>query len=356
MCIGEGEYTMLELCQYLEGKRQSLSEIKGLCLKEGQNVIRTLPRPFIQDLDSIPFPARDLVDLNLYQPHAFNYRRGPTATIITSRGCPFRCTFCASKLTLGGSFRARGPENVLEEIRFLVTRHKVRHILIQDDTFTFDVERAKKICRMLMKEKFKIEWFAFSQVSKVDEELFYLMKQAGCYCVGFGIESADEDVLKNMRKSNTVKSSRFAVESAKKYGLKTQAYFIFGSKGDTRAAIEKTIRFACRLSPTIAFFNKLVPYPGTEIFNDYFKEQTNSDIDWKEFVPYGVSAVSSTESLSKRDLELFAFKANLLFYCRPKQLLAIIAKIRTFYELKEYFKGAFALMLQMLRWKHGKGK
>lgn len=351
VCIGEGELTMLDLCDWLNGKIHSLSQIKGLCFNQDGKIVHTAPRAFIEDLDSLPFPARDLVDLNLYQPHAFNYRKGPTTTIITSRGCPFRCAFCASKLTLGGNFRARSAENVVDEIKLLVSRYGIKHVLIQDDTFTFDINRAKKICRMIVKENIKIEWFAFSQVPNVDEELFYLMKKAGCYCVGFGIESADEKVLKNMHKANTIAQCEFAINSAKKYGLKTQAYFIFGSKGDTKGTIEKTIKFACKMSPTIAFFNKLVPYPGTEIFNDHFKDSFDSNINWKDFVPYGVNAVSSTENLSKRDLQLLAFKANLLFYCRPQQLFAIMVKIRSFYEFKAYLKGALALVLQMISWR-----
>jgi len=350
LCIGEGELTMLEICQYLEGKIKSLSEIKGICFQEKGGINRTPPRPFIEDVDSLPFPARDLVDPDLYRPHAFNFRKGKTATIITSRGCPFRCIFCASKLTLGGKFRARSPDNVLREIKHLIERYHVNHILIQDDTFTFDVERAKEICRQIVNEKLEIEWFAFSQVSKIDEELFSLMKRAGCYSIGFGIESADQEVLKSMRKVNTIEECSFAIKSAKKYGLKTQAYFIFGNKGDTKETVSKTIKFAIRTSPTLAFFNKLVPYPGTEIFQEHFG--TNyKDLDWRDFVPYGINAVSGTGNLSKRDLQLLALKANFVFYFRPAQIIAIIRTIKSSYELKEYLKCALALVLQMVSWK-----
>lgn len=349
-CIGEGEFTMLELCRFLEGNIKALDNVKGICFLKENKPFRTSPREAIQDLDSLPFPARDLVDLTLYRPHTFNFRKGKTATIITSRGCPFMCTFCASKLTLGGKFRARSPDNVLKEIKQLVEEYGINHILIQDDTFTFDINRAKETCRKIINAKLKIEWFAFSQVAKVDAELFSLMRQAGCYCVGFGVESADEVVLKNMRKANSIKQIERAIGLAKKGGLRTQAYFIFGNKGDTKETINKTIDFACRISPTLAFFNKLVPYPGTEIFKDHFGDDYK-DVSWVDFVPYGVHAVSKTSDLTKRDLEYAAFKANLIFYFRPRQIFVIIKTIRSFVEFKEYFTAGVALVLQMISWK-----
>lgn len=350
VCIGEGEITTLEICKFLEGKIKSLSDIKGICFRNGGSIVRTQPRPFIQDLDSLPFPARDLVDLNLYRPHAFNFRKGKTVTIITSRGCPFQCTFCASKLTLGAKFRARSADNVLKEIKHLVKQYGVNHILIQDDIFTFDINRAKEICRKIIDANLEIEWYAFSQVSKIDEELFSLMKRAGCYSIGFGIESADKEVLTNIRKPITIEQCEFAIRTAKKYNLKTQAFFVFGNKGDTKETISKTIKFACTLSPTFAFFNKLVPYPGTEIFREYFKDNYK-DIDWRDFVPYGVKTACSTQTFSKRDLQLLAFKANLLFYFRPSQVLEIFKTIKSFHEFKEYLKGAIGLILQMVSWK-----
>ncbi len=353
LCIGEGEATLLEICDLLADKINSLSEIKGICFKEDGKVIRTLARPFIEDLDSLSFPARDLIDINLYRPHAFNYRKGKTATIITSRGCPFRCIFCASKLTLGGRFRARSPQNVLSEIIHLVARYDVNHILIQDDTFTFDIERAKEICRLIIKERLRIEWFAFSQVVGVDDELFYLMRRAGCYSVGFGIESADEQILRNIRKANTIRQSEYALKAAHRQGLKTQAFFIFGNKGDTKETVNKTIDFALRVSPTLAFFNKLVPYPGTEIFHEHFGNDLQC-LAWQDFVPYGVKAVTKTSSLTKRNLELMAFKANLVFYFRPSQIISILKTIRSYEELIEYIKAGIALTLQMIVWRKRK--
>lgn len=350
ICIGEGEQTSLEICKYLNGEIKSLKDIDGICYAEAGQVIRTKQRRFITDLDSLPFPARDLISIDLYKPHAFNTRKGTTATLITSRGCPFRCTFCASKLTLGGDFRARSARNVVDEIKHLVGTYNVRHILIQDDTFTYDMGRAKEACNMIIEEKLKVEWFCFSQVTKVDKELLKLMRRAGCYSIGFGIESVDSQVLKSIRKPINMETCEFAIRESKKQGLKVQAYFIFGNKQDSKESIEKTIDFACRTSPTLAFFNKLVAYPGTEIFKEYFG--TNYDkIDWQSFVPMGVTATIASGVLTKAQLQKYVLKANLRFYLRPKQLLEIMSKIRSFAELKAYIKGGLGLILQMLMWR-----
>jgi len=350
ICLGEGEKTSLEICNFLEGKINSLTLIEGLALIQNGDVIRTRPREFITDLDSLPFPARDMVSIDLYKPHAFNTRKGRTATIITSRGCPFRCTFCASKLTLGGRFRARSAENVLEEIRHLVEAYNVNHILFQDDTFTFDKDRAKDICRRIIQEKLKIEWFSFSQVTKVDDELLELMKKAGCYCIGYGIESADKDVLKSLKKPITLNNCEYAISAARRNGIKTQAFFIFGNKGDTRETAEKTINFACKVSPTLAFFNKLVAYPGTQVFKERFGDNYDS-INWNDFVPMGITATTSTGELDKKQLQRLVYKANLKFYFRPTQLWRILRSIKSLYELKAYLRGGLGLILQMVKWK-----
>ena len=350
VCIGEGEETTLEICKFINGEIKSLGEIKGISFNDNRKIVKTEPRPFMQDLDSLPFPARDLINIDLYQPHAFNTRKGRTATLITSRGCPFRCTFCASKLTLGGKFRARGAENVVAEIERLVKDHGVNHILIQDDTFTYDLDRAREVCRRIIKKKLSIEWFCFSQVTKVDDELLGLMKRAGCYSIGYGIESVDKNVLKLLRKPINAEISERAIKLAKKHRLKTQAFFIFGNNGDTKETIKETIDFACRTSPTLAFFNKLVAYPGTEIFIKRFGTDYEN-IEWKNFVPMGVGAtVSDSSTLTKEELHRLAYKANLRFYARPSQWWEIIKSIRSFHELKAYSKAGIGLLLQMLEW------
>lgn len=356
ICIGEGEITVLEICKLLQGELSEKRQIKGIafCDEENSQVVRTEAREYIADLDMLPFPARDLVDMSLYHAHAHNARSNNTFQIITSRGCPFQCTFCASGLTLGKKYRMHSPEYIVSEIEYLMQQYGTRHFLIQDDTFTINKARLKKTCQMIISKGLNIEWFCFSQVSVVDKEILELMKLAGCYSIGFGVESADEMVLNNICKSIKPEQAEKAIIMANSLGYKTQAFFIFGNEGDTKETINKTIKFALRSNPTLAFFNILVPYPGTEVFEKFIADQPMQEIRWEDFVAIGVNPVGDISGLPKRKLQLYVLKANLLFYGRPTQIIRIIKTIKTKFEFTEYFRGSMGLFLQMLSWFRGK--
>lgn len=148
--IGEGEETMLELCNSLKTKNADLSRIEGIAFRKDSEIVRTPPRPFIKDLDHLPYPARDLVDLANYRLHAQLDYGKRSATVLSSRGCPFHCTFCASYLTTGFRFRARSPENVVGEIKYLIDTYGTEYIAFVDDEFTIDQERAKRICELII--------------------------------------------------------------------------------------------------------------------------------------------------------------------------------------------------------------
>lgn len=353
VCIGEGEITTLEICKFLNGEINEKKEIKGISYWDNGIAIRTEPRELFKDMDSLPFPARDLVDMNLYYAHAHNSRHKHTIQMITSRGCPFQCTFCASGLTLGKQFRTHSPEYIVSEIEFLINKYDTRHFLIQDDTFTINKARLIKTCELIISRGLHIEWFCFSQVSAVDEEMLKIMKKAGCYSIGFGIESGDENVLRNICKNIKLEQAEYALRTANKLEYKTQAFFIFGNEGDNKETINKTIKFALKTSPTLAFFNILVPYPGTAIFEKFINVPINQ-IDWQNFVAIGVNPVGDIGHLSKRQLQLYVLKANFLFYFRPTQIYRILRTIRTKFELLEYSKGAIALVMQMASWFRGK--
>ncbi|MGE5392047.1 MAG: B12-binding domain-containing radical SAM protein [Deltaproteobacteria bacterium] len=356
ICIGEGEITVLEVCKLLGGELPDKRQIRGIAFwdKETAQTVRTEAREYITDLDMLPYPARDLVDMSLYHAHAHNARSNNTFQIITSRGCPFQCTFCASGLTLGKKYRMHSPEYIVSEIEFLMEQYGARHFLIQDDTFTINKARLKKTCEMIISKGLDIEWFCFSQVSVVDKETLELMKRAGCYSIGFGVESADETVLSNICKSIKPAQAENAIKMANSLGYKTQAFFIFGNEGDSKETINKTIRFALRSNPTLAFFNILVPYPGTEVFRKFMSEQPIQEIHWSDFVAIGVNPVGNIGELSKRNLQLLVLKANLLFYGRPTQIIRIIKTIKTKFEFTEYFRGSIGLFLQMISWFRGK--
>ncbi len=244
--IGEGEKTMLELVQaYANAK--PIDNIAGIAHNREGKVVHTEKRPYIEDLDSLPYPARDLIPQNLFVPNMHNARYRNCLSILTSRGCPFNCSFCAARIVSGKKYRMHSAEYVLEEMAMLKKDYHARQLLITDDTFTINHDRLEKICRGMIERKLNLSWFCFSQVTTVNKEMLELMKKAGCYSIGFGIESADESILKKMGKPIKPAQARDTVRIANRVGLKTQAFYIIGSPDETEEQMKKTIDFLAKL-------------------------------------------------------------------------------------------------------------
>ncbi|MBI4619759.1 MAG: radical SAM protein [Desulfobacterales bacterium] len=348
--IGEGEETMLELCNTMKEGASGLEDIKGLMLRKDGAFYRTPPRPLIQELDNIPFPARDLINLDIYRPQVHLYRGRKSATMITSRGCPAKCTFCATEVTMGTRFRSHSPEYVVSEIEHLVNDHGVQDIIIVDDTFTINSSRVKKICRLMLEKNLDVGWFCFARVNNVSHELFSLMKEAGCFSVFFGVESGDEQVLKNIKKGATLEQSRNAMRIANQLGLKTMAGFMIGNPGDNHHTITKTIDFALELNPIIGSFNIMTPFPGTEEYYRNLEDNPSEMMNWDNYVPKGVTPLIRLENLSKTDLQRYISKAYIKFYLRPSQIYRIIKNLSSFAEFIVYLRGALGLFSRIREW------
>ena len=352
--IGEGENTMLELCNHAKDGKVSYGDIAGIAYRDGAHAKRTPSRSFITDIDTIPLPARELVNLKLFYPNLFNAKRRVSAGMITSRGCPFKCYFCASHITMGAGYRSHSAKRVYDEIEMLVKKHGVELIIFLDDTFTFDKKRVREICELILKNRLRFEWNCLGRVSDVNEDLLRLMKKAGCYSIAYGVESGDEKTLSTMKKGITIDQIRAAFSLSKKVGLRTQAFFVFGNKGETMEAIDRSIKLAKELNPLIAFFNILTPYPGTKAFEDMGIINNIESIDnWEDFVSIGPKAAFAGK-LSKEELTSSVYRANKEFYLRLSQLARIGLSLRTFYEFSQYLKGGLALIAQMAIWKKGR--
>ncbi len=348
--MGEGEYTLLELAGGV-----SPSKIKGIARRVGKKVVINPPRPFIEDVDSIPFPARDLADMDKYRPAAYVGMGKKSATMITSRGCPSRCTFCASHLTLGNRFRPRSPENVVDEIEHLVNDYGIEHIIFEDDTFTVDVERAKKICNLMIERKIDINWYCFSRVNVISRDLLSVMKRSGCYSIGYGVESGNPEILKTIKKGITLNQVRKAFDLTKKFNIRVLGFFMFGLPGDTPETIRQTLDFAKEVNPHMAFFNLMVPYPGTEVFINREKYGFEICRDYGSFVSIGTHAVVTRPGLSNTDLQRHVYKANIEYYLRLSALLRLLKTIRGFSQIEVYVKGGIGLLKQSFAWRRNSG-
>jgi anaerobic magnesium-protoporphyrin IX monomethyl ester cyclase len=264
---GEGEETTRELIEDIE-KGAPLNEVKGITFREKNEIIDTEPRLFIKNIDDIPFPSRDLLPMHLYKFNGVRY-----TTMLTSRGCPFKCSFCSSSRLFGGYWRGRSPENVLEEMKTVYEEYGIRNIEFMDDTFTLNQERAEKICDEIIKQGWDISWGASSRVDTLSKKLVEKMKKAGCWIIFLGIESGSQKILDAIGKRITLEQVKKAVKILKDAGIQVLGSFIIGFLQDTTETIKETIKFAKSLNLNYAEFSILTPYPGTPIF-DYAKRTT----------------------------------------------------------------------------------
>ncbi|PUA34297.1 MAG: B12-binding domain-containing radical SAM protein [Candidatus Terraquivivens tikiterensis] len=310
---GEGEETVRELVEKIE-RGAPLKEVKGITFRKQNEIIDTEPRPFVRNIDAIPFPSWDLLPMHLYKFNGIKY-----ATMLTSRGCPFRCSFCSSSRLFGGYWRGRSPENVLEEIKILYDRYGIRNIEFLDDTFTFDQERAERICNEIIKEGLDISWGASSRVDTLSKELVERMKKAGCWIVFLGIESGSQKILDAIGKRITLGQIKMAVKILKDAGIQVLGSFIIGFLEDTKETIKETIRFAKSLDLDYAEFSILTPYPGTPVYEYAKKNNMLLTEDWSKYT--AVEPVLKIEGVSEKEVKALFQKAYITFYLRPKMAL-----------------------------------
>jgi radical SAM superfamily enzyme YgiQ (UPF0313 family) len=333
---GEGEITVVEMLERLS-EGSSLSGVQGIIFRENGKIIKEAPRPLIMDLDSLPFPARELLgDPNRYIPPAATYKRKPVAVVITSRGCDRRCIFCfqIDKEREHG-IRYRTVDNVMDELE-LCQRQGYREIKFIDDTFVADYERAMEMAQEIKSRKLNFTWFASTCVNQVDKRLLRHFKDAGCWAILLGAESGVQKNLNAIRKGITLEQTRRAVRTAKEVGLKVFTPFLFGLPGETFEEGLKTIEFACDIDPDVANFHALTPFPGTELY-DNIKEYGTISEDSTDFTYQGAAFVPFTMSRDEiAALRQIAFKR---FYSRPRFLLRRILALRNWHDVMTALKG-----------------
>lgn len=267
--VGEGELTFSELCISLRDNKR-LNEIKGLIFRDNNKIVINEPRIFNNNLDELPYPDYEKFDLKKY--HGDTSIRGIFGrktffAISTSRGCPYSCTFCSVPVFTGKLFRTRSPENVINEILLLKEKYNVGRIDILDDNFTMNLERAKQICRLIIKNKLEIKWSTPNGVraDRLDDELAMLIKKSGCDDIAIGIESVDNEILRKMKKGETIEHIEKGINLLKKNNISIKGFFIIGSNGESKETAMKMIDFAKKHDFKQARFSMLIPYPGTEM-------------------------------------------------------------------------------------------
>jgi len=333
---GEGETSLIQI---LSG--QDLKKIKGIAFKENGKVIVNSPQETIEDIDSFPMLAYDLLPMDKYHPAQGGCKRKPSFSMITSRGCPGRCTFCKGNV-LGDRIRFRSAEKIVKEIMFLQKNYGIRDITFYDDTFTTNRLRVKQFCDLILKNKVDLTWSCFSRVDTADSETLKEMKKAGCYQVMYGVESADEQILKNINKKITFKKVEEAVEATKKAGIEVRLAFMLGNPGETEETIKKTIDYAVFLDPDLVSFNITTPYPGTEMFAWADKNNLLMHKNWAE---YDLSKpVMNLPTVSSDKIIYYYKKAYRQFYMRPSYIFKRLLKMRSLEDLKSNLRPFLGLI------------
>lgn len=274
-CVwGEGEKVLPDLLQDIQNHDvEAIRKLPGMVFKENDNTIINPPE-LIRNLDEIPFPDYKLAGLNTLRDYP----------IFTSRGCPYNCVFCSIKQIMGGAWRGRSPKNVVDELLLAKENYSAVNFHVLDDNFTFDVERAKKICELIISEDVKMKWDCPNGIraDRLDDELMSLFAESGCQRIAFGIESGSPEVFKNIGKGETLEKIEEGVKLANKHKIWVQGFFIIGLPGSTFERELESINFAKRIGLNSASFGMAIPYPGTRLM-EWVKTNATSLKDFKDY-------------------------------------------------------------------------
>jgi len=262
--IGEGEEALLELLNTLEAGHEP-SGLENLVFREGGGIRVNQTRPFIRNLDELPFPAWDLMTFDEYTDPI--YFEGPHLATFSGRGCPYDCSFCASRVTWKGKLRLRSEENVMQELRHMVHVLGIRNLMFWDDTFAADKKRAVTLCGRMIEEKLDVRYTVQIRADSVSEPLVAALRDSGCAFAAIGVESGNENMLVKIGKRETKAQFRRAVKLMKEAGLPVIASYIIGLPGDTHETIRETIDFAFELDADQSKFMILAPFPGTRVYD-----------------------------------------------------------------------------------------
>ncbi len=319
----EGEMTFLELLQRIENK-QTFEGVLGSTFrtKDGK-VIRNGDRPFLLDLDSLPFPAYHLLPLDAFR------RMGKTIfPLTTSRGCVQWCDFCSTVRMFGRGYRMRSPKNVVDEMEMLHNKYGESQFTFYDDAFTVNRGHVLKMCEELESRKLKVDWDCETRVDMVDKELLEAMHNAGCMAVWFGVESGSEKILGEMNKKIKLDQTRSAFKTAQKLGLMTIASAVIGFPGETEETAWETINFIRELNPDDIGFYVATPYPGTPMYELVKK---NGWLRITDFDKYDTATPTfETPWLSMDKIREMRYKAHQKFYLRPRYVLKMIRRGGTY--------------------------
>ena len=324
--VGEGEFTFLELVRSISDGGD-VSRVKGLMYRKNGKAVFTGPREHIPNLDELPFPAKHLVSPNAsygrFWVGGFQVAFKNLSGMITSRGCPFGCTFCSCTEFAGRKIRVRSPENVVDEMEYLVRKRGVEQIFIVDDNFTAFPKRVMEICKLIKERGLKFHWFCEGRVDTASEELYKTMSDAGCWLIFLGLESGSQRVLDYYEKKTTVEKGWRAVALAQKAGIDVVGSFIVGAPNETEEDYKKTLDFVKRADMDAVSMSSLKVLPGSALWQRYEKNGAIGAADWNKYF----EIFDLCEEHSKEKIRRWMKTAENKFYRRPGYLVKQIGRM-----------------------------
>jgi anaerobic magnesium-protoporphyrin IX monomethyl ester cyclase len=343
--IGEAENSFPAFLNYIDSK-ESYKNIPGLIYRNSDDNVHHTPQEFIEDLDALGFPAWDLIDPRIF-PHATHgslAKSFPIAPIIATRGCPYRCTFCAVKNTMGHKIRSHSVEYVLEEIGMLYKDYGIREFHFEDDTFTSKKDFVIKICEGIMSRNMKIFWSCPNgvRIDTLDDELLTVMKKSGCYAFSVGIESGSEKIRKHMKKKLDTKTIEEKVKLIRKHSINVHGFFILGYPEETREDMEMSFEFSRRIPFNTVYFNIFNPNPGSEIYEKLKAEGKLDGLDWSSLA--GETPSISVGDICLDEIKKLHKKAMLRFYLRPRTAFEFLTRLTSLTQIKYLLKRASTIL------------
>ncbi len=348
---GEGEITLLKLAKAMV-KKKNWRKATGISYRKNRKVIHNPPTPFIKDLDILPFPARHLLPMEIYDtPDDPFSMRHPLTSMVTSRGCPGRCVYCAIHSVWGHSWRGRSAKKVVDEIEHLIKDYGIREIHFQDDSMSISKKRMNEICDEIIKRKLDVKWATPNGIAHwtLDKRLLKKMKKAGCYRITFGIESGNPEMRRWVGKPYSLEQAKELTQYANKIGMWTVATNIIGFPYETREQIEDTINFAIKSDVDFALFYRLAPRWGTPVYEVFKKEDLLPKDEtelYKEGAPCDTKNFTKEELVQIRNLAHSRFlKARFISFLNPLRTLQKIRSFEDFWYLVRLARVGFKLII-----------
>lgn len=334
--VGEPEITCLELSKQVLGERK-LEDIDGLVWKKNNEIIQNKPRELVADLDSLPFPARDLLPIKKYK-HTLA-KSNPFMFMISGRGCTNDCLFCGTKSIYKRKWRGRDPKKVVDEMQEIKEKYGIRDIWMWDENFLLARERTIQICKEIIDRDLDVDLCCMGRVDSVDEEVISYLAKAGCYNINYGVESTDLNTLKTIRKNISLEQVEKAFKITRRAGIKTAAYLLIGLPGENFNTIKKTLHFVKKLKPDLAIYHIVVPYPGTDFYDMALENNWIITNDWKKYNER--QSVISYPDFTAKDIEHAQRWVYIHFYMDPSYLFRQLTQIKSVKDIKRFYTRAW---------------